>query len=164
VPPPWSQIFDTNQLPSVLVRVIPAELGGTPAIIQLVDPATGEVVLESDPADAHAIQIVSFTTWLRTGGELALVPIGYNRAVVLDAASGETWPIAAPGDDDRLWRFFPTYDGKFVTAYPEPLVGTSDIDEGSVYVAPLEPGGEWVPPRTVSSWPGGVIVNKITSR
>ena len=119
--------------------------GGTPATVQLVDPATGEVVLESDPVDAHPIQIVSFSAWLRNGGELAVVPIGYNRAVVLDAGTGETWQIAAPVDDDRIWRFYPSYDGQFVTAYPEPPVGTTGVDESAYWIAPLKPGAAWVP-------------------
>jgi hypothetical protein len=144
-PPPWAQVFGDNELPQYLVRVVSAELGGTPATIQLVDPATGEVVLEREGVDAHPIQVVSFTTWLRNGGELAVVPIGYNRAVVLDAAFGETWEIAAPVDDDRTWRFVPSYDGRFVTAFPEPPVGTSDVDQGDTWVAPLEPDAEWVP-------------------
>lgn len=145
VPNIVAQLFGTYELPKYVVRVVSDELGGTPATVQLVDPATGEVVLESDPVDAHPIQIVSFSAWLRNGGELAVVPIGYNRAVVLDAGTGETWQIAAPVDDDRIWRFYPSYDGQFVTAYPEPPVGTTGVDESAYWIAPLKPGAAWVP-------------------
>jgi hypothetical protein len=145
VPPPWGQVFGTYELPKYLVRVVSDDLGGTPATIQMVDPTTNHVVMASDPIDAHPIQIVSFTAWLRNGGELALVPIGYNRAVVLDAAAGETWQLAAPVDDGRIWRFFPSYDGRFVTAYPEPPQGTASGELVEAWIAPLEPGAEWVP-------------------
>ena len=59
--------------------------------------------------------------------------------------SGETWQIAAPVDDDRIWRFYPSYDGQFVTAYPEPPVGTTGVDESAYWIAPLKPGAGWVP-------------------
>lgn len=137
VPPAYTQVYGDDELPKNLVRV--------GSVVQLVSVSTGEVVLESEPVDANPVQIVSFTTWLRDGGTLAVVPIGYNRAVVLDAASGETWQIAAPEDDDRLWHFFPSYDGRFVTAYPEPPVGTTDADRSEAWVAPLDPGADWVP-------------------
>jgi hypothetical protein len=158
VPPVMGQLFGDYQMPKHLVRVVSAELGGTPAIIQLVNPATGEAVLKSEPVDANPVQIVSFTTWLRNGGELALVPIGYNRAVVLDAATGETWQLAAPVDDDRLWRFFPSYDGRFITAYPEPPVGTTGANKSDAWVAPLKPGAEWVPLEGASADAAAMLV------
>ena len=145
VPPLYSQLFGNYEVPKDIVRVVsdPETIGQS--IIQLVNPATGDVILESVSVDANPVQVVSFDTFLRDGGELAVVPIGYNRAVVMDATTGESWEIAAPVDDDRIWHFFPSYDGRFVTAYPEPPVGTTGADRSEAWVAPLEPGAEWVP-------------------
>ncbi len=145
VPPVWTQVFGDDELPQYIVRVGSESPSDKPAVVKLVNVSTLEVVLESDPVDAHPIQIVSFDAHLRDGGELAVVPIGYNRAVVLDAASGETWQIEAPIDDDRLWRFFLSYDGRFITAYPEPPTGTTGIDKADAWVAELEPNPTWVP-------------------
>lgn len=143
VAPIAMQVYGDDQLPITIVRVVPDESDAARSHVQLVNPATGEVVLESDPVAAHPVQITSFHTSLRNEGTAALVPIGYNRAVVLDAVSGETWQIEAPVDDDRLWRFSLAPDGSLIVAWPEPAAGTRDYVDG--HVAPFEPGAEWIP-------------------
>lgn len=143
VPPILIQIFGGYEIPQNIVRITSDSAGDRPATIQLVNPSTGDVVLESDPINVHPNQVVSFNTYLRDGGSLAVVPIGYNRAIVMDADAGVVWEVGAPVDDDRLWRFYPSMDGETIGAIPEPPTGTTEYMDAHITLS--KPGAEWVP-------------------
>lgn len=142
VPSIVKQFFGSYEMPDAIVRVVSSTVAGTPATIHVVDPSTGDVLVESDPIDAHPVQIVSFDTWLRDGGTLAIVQVAPERAIILNAMTGETWTVTAPESDVGLWHFYPSLDGRFITAYPEPPLGTSEITES--WIAPFEPESKWV--------------------
>lgn len=145
VPSVIVQLFDNAELPTNIVRITSPSVTDMPATIQLVNPSTGEVVLESGPVDAHPLEIINERTFLREEGSLAVVAVGDDRVIVLDANSSEVWEIRAPVDDDRSWSFSPSPDGQFITAVNTAAFAVRSPQEAEYYIAPLEPGGEWMP-------------------
>jgi len=141
VPPIFFQVFGGDELPANIVRVNYESKDSSASIVSLIDPATGEVVLQSDPIDQHPLEIISYRTWLRDGGNLALVQLGPDRALVMNATTQEIWEIDAPESEDPLWDFFLSWDGSYLVV--ESRTTNPETSETDAYIAPLEPNPDW---------------------
>lgn len=138
------QVTDGGELPANVVRIGQTSDTDTSTTIQLVNPSTGEVVLESVPVDAHPIELINEPAFLRNHGSLAVVTVTKDRVIVMNAQSGEVWEMNAPVDDGKSWWFYPSPDGQYITATRvETLVERSS--GGEYFIAALTPDATWIP-------------------
>lgn len=144
VPSIFVQVYDGAELPANVVRVTSPSDTDTSATIQLVNPSTGEVLLESVPVDAHPIELINEPAFLRNHGSLAVVTVTKDRVTVMNAQSGEVWAMNAPVDDGKSWWFYPSPDGQYITATRiETLAEQSS--GGEYFIAALTPDATWIP-------------------
>jgi hypothetical protein len=117
---------------------------GVPATIRVVDPVSGEVLVESEPVDINPTALAGGdnVNSLARDGTLAVVPIDDGRAIVLDADSGETWEIARPVDGVEQWLFLPSEDGRLIYAISRERYATGEDTPFSITAA--VPDAEWV--------------------
>lgn len=140
------QFIDGYSQITNIINVVSDALGDVPSTIQIVDPDSGEVLVQSDPVDVHPIvltrgNIVS----LVKGGSLAVAPISEEgRAIVLDAATGDTWEVSIPAEasSDDEWLFTASRDGRLIYAvsFSQYVMG----EDRAFYLAEAVPDAEWI--------------------
>ncbi len=155
-----------------LVAVEPASDSSDQVVARMIDIATGETVVTSEPIDASVSELIGANSVFGsslTGAVVTVSPVD-GAPVLLDATTGEASPVpteALPvtGDlGDIAWHVTPSSDGAllFAIGRPQPE-GNSGVDittpnalPGMFVVAPASHEPEWGEP--VERLPAGVIL------